>query len=428
MREYYPDGNYEELYKIFPELNKNAINNLAFYYGIKAKRIKNKVGNKYGLLTVKKMIPNYKNGRTYCLCDCDCGNKNIYIQTSNLRYDKNGKPLHTTSCGCLSSRNGTKQFDFLYKYRFDSDEKIYLIYKHTAPNGKCYIGMTKQTIERRSQNGEGYNTQRLFYNAIKKYGWDNFKHEVLEDGLTHDEACEKEIYYIDKYKSNIREYGYNVTSGGDGCANVKNIKIGQFTEDNKLVNVFNSIKECAKILNLSSSTTVSNWCDGKLHHGYYWKRLSEDKKDVDINYDYLSFDIQADNKEIKKYNLLKVDNTIKINQYSLSGKYIRTWNSIKEAGNSLHINTISYALKNNSTAGGFQWRYFNGDCSDIQVSRNGCKRSVIQIDIKSHQTNFYKSLIDAENDTGVNFRLIWKVCNGQAKTAGGYIWRYTDEV
>ena len=39
----------------------------------------------------------------------------------------------------------------------------------------------------------------------------------------------------------------------------------------------------------------------------------------------------------------------------------------------------------------------------------------------------YKSLIEAEKDTGISFKQIWKACNGKRKTVGGYIWRYVDE-
>ena len=45
----------------------------------------------------------------------------------------------------------------------------YKVYMHKNKiNGKIYIGQTCQEPERRWMNGEGYKTQSLFYNAIKK--------------------------------------------------------------------------------------------------------------------------------------------------------------------------------------------------------------------------------------------------------------------
>lgn len=89
----------------------------------------------------------------------------------------------------------------------------YCVYKHTSPSGKVYIGITSMKPERRWKNGEGYKTQ-MFYNAIQKYGFENFQHEILFSGLTKKEAEQKEVELIAYYKSNQKEYGYNVDNGG----------------------------------------------------------------------------------------------------------------------------------------------------------------------------------------------------------------------
>ena len=94
---------------------------------------------------------------------------------------------------------------------------MYSLYKHTTPSGKVYIGITRQRPTKRWLHGKGYANQDYFYKAILKYGWDNIKHEVLLTGLTRDEAEEKEVEYIAKYKSNQRKYGYNVDRGGRVC-------------------------------------------------------------------------------------------------------------------------------------------------------------------------------------------------------------------
>ena len=53
------------------------------------------------------------------------------------------------------------------------------VYRHTGPTNFVYIGITKQQLYKRWSNGRGYSHgQPKFYNAIQKYGWDAFKHEV----------------------------------------------------------------------------------------------------------------------------------------------------------------------------------------------------------------------------------------------------------
>lgn len=96
---------------------------------------------------------------------------------------------------------------------------MYKIYKYTnLINGKVYIGQTKSSLNRRSQkDGRNYQGCRHFYNAIQKYGWENFVPEILADNLTSDEANTLEIYYIDKYDSTNRQKGYNISFGGDNA-------------------------------------------------------------------------------------------------------------------------------------------------------------------------------------------------------------------
>ena len=90
----------------------------------------------------------------------------------------------------------------------------YIVYRHTAPNGKMYIGITKQNTQRRWRDGFGYQKQIRFFNAIIKYGWINFKHEILLKNLTKEEACLAEEIFIAYWHLTDREYGYNSTTGG----------------------------------------------------------------------------------------------------------------------------------------------------------------------------------------------------------------------
>lgn len=93
------------------------------------------------------------------------------------------------------------------------------IYVHTnITNGKVYVGQTigstyEECNASRWDSGNGYKGQQ-FFDAIKKYGWNGFKHEIIKTGLSQEEANQLESYYIGKYDA--YENGYNCTFGGSG--------------------------------------------------------------------------------------------------------------------------------------------------------------------------------------------------------------------
>ncbi len=108
----------------------------------------------------------------------------------------------------------------------EENEGIYRVYKHTSPSNKVYIGITcMNPPEKRWNNGLGYWYNKHFYNAIQKYGWNNFKHEILFEGLTKREAEEKEVELISLYDATNKEKGYNKDNGGHS--------IGRFTMETK---------------------------------------------------------------------------------------------------------------------------------------------------------------------------------------------------
>lgn len=147
----------------------------------------------------------------------------------------------------------------------------YCVYKLTFPNDKVYIGMTSRKPERRWNNGKGYldkindrYKQPLIANAILEYGWDNVAHEVVCDGLSKEEAEQKEIELIVKYKSNQEEFGYNIENGGNG--------IGKHAESTK-----KKMSESLKGHEISEETKqkISIANTGKRHSEETKRKLSE---------------------------------------------------------------------------------------------------------------------------------------------------------
>jgi hypothetical protein len=103
--------------------------------------------------------------------------------------------------------------------------ETFTIYRATnRVNNKVYIGFTEHWPQR--INGHNYdrrygNTDKAFYNAIKKYGWDAFEWEVIYQSLEYEHTLNvMESYFIDEYRSWVGFEdcnGYNTTRGGRGA-------------------------------------------------------------------------------------------------------------------------------------------------------------------------------------------------------------------
>ena len=92
-----------------------------------------------------------------------------------------------------------------------------IIYKITNKiNGKMYIGQTIRTLSHR-KNGHytNYknNVHTKLYDAMRKYGWDNFEFEPICSCLNIDVLNKMETFFIKYY--NTIENGYNMYEGGD---------------------------------------------------------------------------------------------------------------------------------------------------------------------------------------------------------------------
>ena len=150
-----------------------------------------------------------------------------------------------------------------------SQQSIGIIYLVTFPNGKHYIGQTFHTLEvrknehRRSQNRYNY----PFYKALKKYGIENTSWEIIDTAETKKELDEKEIYYIDFYRSCIYFSdckGYNVTLGGGGGRVMATLNEKQLEELGKDFNSGMSKKEIKEKYKIEHDYTLNAICAGRV--------------------------------------------------------------------------------------------------------------------------------------------------------------------
>lgn len=158
----------------------------------------------------------------------------------------------------------------------------YCVYMHkNKMNGKVYIGKTINYKNRWRTKGIAYkpdknrNQNVPFWNAICKYGWDNFEHIILVEGLTDEEANKIEKEYIIKYNSREKEYGYNVAEGGNGGRiykeHPKGMKGKKHSEEKK-----EQQRDLMKKLN-EEGKCGSNWENGH-PKGFLGKHHNEETK------------------------------------------------------------------------------------------------------------------------------------------------------
>ncbi len=97
---------------------------------------------------------------------------------------------------------------------------MFEVYCHTSPSGKRYVGWTSKGWRERWQRHRhlaGHGSMLPFHCAIRKYGADSFKHELLAVTDTEAGAHASEQCWIAARKT-IAPGGYNATAGGEGVA------------------------------------------------------------------------------------------------------------------------------------------------------------------------------------------------------------------
>ena len=240
------------------------------------------------------------------------------------------------------------------------DEKTkWIVYLHENPfNNKKYVGITSQDPERRWGGGSGYHNNLPFYKDIRKYGWKNFKHTILETGISTADIGKIEQYYIDLYDTLNPEKGYNRANGGLnpgrlGLSHSKETKkkIGQANSKSVLclnTNIlYPSVTQAAQELGLSFkeiSACCNNKRGAKSTKGLYWVYsntvLTEQKCKQSIS-------------KIEKNAYTKQKHSVKCLETNI------VYSSQREAQRQLNITrgAISNCIRGKQqTAGGFHWK------------------------------------------------------------------------
>ena len=290
------------------------------------------------------------------------------------------------------------------------------IYKITNQvNGKVYIGQSVRIKQRWSQHkAEAKENRRntLLYNAMRKYGIENFTFEVIEE-CSQEQLNEREIYWISYYDSFNKEKGYNMTPGGSEPSKANPQEICDLWDQGYCVS---DIYE--KLEGKVGHTTIQNYLQEYTNYSSAESNRRGGIKAHNKAVESGKFQNVLDNKHERSYESVK--------QYDLWGNYIATYSSQAEAERQTGINreTIGWVMHGKrQQAGGYQW-LTEGQIPQDLTKKIRLKFGIIQYDLNGKEIKRYLTLTQAAIAMGCDSTAIGKVCKHQRKTSCGYKWEY----
>jgi hypothetical protein len=208
--------------------------------------------------------------------------------------------------------------------------------------------------------------------------------EIIDE--TNDDWVLLEEYWISQFTT----WGFNLVNGTDGGENPPSWKGKTHSDDYK------EIRRQKFLTDNPSKNMNDNW-----------------RKNISLSH--------------KKNNFLPTkaieSNKIKVNQFTLEGEFVKTWNSITEASKSLNLKNISgiidVCLGKRFKSANFRWSY-----TDKLPNYRTKTLSVKQYDLNGNFIKEWESISIASKTLIIDSSTIRKICNGRGKTAGGFKWSY----
>lgn len=288
-------------------------------------------------------------------------------------------------------------------------------------NGKFYIGVHRTNpntfdgyigcgIYRASQATKDY----ILHKAVRKYGYENFKRTIIkifpdtEEGRK--QAFELEAILVNETLLKSKST-YNTAIGGSSTESLFKT-VYMFDLNGNYLRSFKSAREAAAYIQSDNQdnarAAIKNNCLGTTSssYGYFWSYTKE---------------FTYKNKCMKE-----------VAQYTINGKFLRTFKSITEAEVALSLNNIAQAIYKKGSAGGYQWRYFEGNTSDISTLVNVKTKNLFlpitmfdksgkiikKFDCVKQCVNEYPELSASQ---------INRVLNKTIKSHKGYTFKYQDD-
>ena len=323
------------------------------------------------------------------------------------------------------------------------EDNKWTVYVHIIPKelsgydyDKYYVGITKQKVEKRwgYSSGIQYKKSTRFYEAIKEYGFQNIKHEIIATHLTKDEAFKLEESLIHELKTTNPKYGYNMTSGRGrlNLSSIKNIIPYEPSKRNK--EDYYIKKETTNSLffiktNDKNFEVMEIWLPVIGYEGLYEVSNFGRVRSLD-RYVRLGGKQKSDALVLKKGKILsEKDNGhgyksvhLTVNRVT-KDKYVHRLVAQAFLSNPNNLPEVNHKDENpsNNCLDNLEW--CTSQYNDLYGSHlESNSKPVIMYDLQMNYIDEFKSSAEAERITGA--KGISAVCNGKRHTAGGYIWKF----
>ena len=288
-------------------------------------------------------------------------------------------------------------------------------------NGKFYIGVHRTNpntfngyigcgIYRASQATKDY----VLHKAVRKYGYENFKRTIIKIFPDNEEgrkqAFELEAILVNETLLKSKST-YNTALGESTTENLMKT-VYMFDLNGNYLRSFKSAREAAAYIQPDNQdnarAAIKNNCLGTTSssYGYFWSYTKE---------------FTYKNERVKE-----------VAQYTINGKFLRTFKSITEAEVALSLNNIAQAIYKKGSAGGYQWRYFEGDTSDIPTLVNVKTKNlflpIIMFDKSGKVIKKFDCVKQCVNEyPELSASQINRVLNKTIKSHKGYTFKYQDD-
>lgn len=337
-------------------------------------------------------------------------------------------------------------------------DKMYCIYMHISPEGLRYIGKTSRKPIQRWTQGNKYRGNKDFYNAIAKYGENNFlsvfEHFYLDAGkkswmlwhrdlpvkvtnvFSYEEAEQLEKAWIAIFDTMNPEKGFNRASGGERDFYISPISkaynreahadFDYSGENNPFYGKEHSDETKALLKHLASLRIGEK-------NSFYGRRHTQEAKERNRQahlglYDGEKNPFYGKQHSEKTKDRISAKHNKPISAYALDGSYVKTFPSALVAAEEMDVSvqTISMcATKATKTSCGMIWRYFK--CTQLPEDelpkKHALCKTVAQYNLQGEFVKTFDSLTEAAKSARTTIQNISQCVNGRFKQAGGYIWR-----